>query len=84
MPAWKFMKKTLSHILFHVYCFHFVISSFITITSSEKALKMCEHNFFQRKIVLLVIYLFNHDSSKPTIFMLNMVFDVILSVVFVK
>ena len=31
--------------------------------------------------VLLVIYLFNHDSSKSTIFMLNMVFDVLLNAV---
>ena len=45
---------------------------------------MCECNFFQRKVVLLVIYLFNHDSSKSTIFMLNMAFDVLLSAVFVK
>ena len=32
----------------------------------------------------LVIYLFNDDSSKPTFFMLNMAFDVLLSTVFVK
>ena len=31
--------------------------------------------------VLLVIYLFNNDSYKSTIFMLNMVFDVLLSAV---
>ena len=70
MPACKFTKKA--------YTFSFTYFAF---TFSER---VCEHNFFQRKIVLLVIYLFNHDSSKPTFFMLNMVFDVILSVVFVK
>ena len=32
-----------------------------------------------RKVVLLVIYLFNYDSSKATFFMLNMPLDVLLS-----
>ena len=82
MPACKFTNKTLSHIL------SFILPSFfsecIMITSPEDSLKVYECNFFQRKVVLLVIYLFNHDSSKSTIFMLNMVFDVLLIVVFVK
>ena len=30
---------------------------------------------------MLVIYLFNHDSSKSTIFMLNIAFDVLLCAV---
>ena len=52
--------------------FSFIFSEYITssITSSEEALKMCEHNFFQeikRKVVLVVIYLLNYDSSKPTL-----------------
>ena len=64
--------------------FTFIFSGCITITSSEEGLKVCEYNFFQRKEVLLVIYPFNHDSFKSTIFMLNMAFDVLLSVVFVK
>ena len=64
--------------------FTFIFSGCITITSSEEGLKVCEYNFFQRKVVLLVIYLFNHDSSKSTIFMLNMAFDVLLNTVFVK
>ena len=64
--------------------FAIIFSECITITSSEEGLKVCECNFFQRKVVLLVIYLFNHDSSKSTIFMLNMAFDVLLSAVFVK
>ena len=75
------MKKTLSHILMY---FTFIFSGCVTITSSEEGLKVCEYNFFQRKVVLLVIYLFNHDSSKPTIFMFIMAFDVLLSAVFVK
>ena len=83
MPACKFAKKTLSHILFHVFYLHL--------------LRMYHDYFFQKgfesvrveflsaeSIVLLVIYLFNHDSSKSTIFMLNMAFDVLLSAVFVK
>ena len=52
-----------------------IFSGCITIASSEEVVKVCEHNFFQRKVVLLVIYLFNHDSSKSTIFMLNIAFD---------
>ena len=79
MPACKFTKKTLSHILFMY--FTFIFSGYITIASSEEA---CEYDFFQWKAVVLVIYLFNHDSSKSTIFMLNMASDVLLSVVFVK
>ena len=69
MPACKFTKKT--------YTFSFTYFAF---TFSER---VCEYNFFQRKVVLLVIYLFNHDSSKSTIFMLNMAFQIILSAVFV-
>ena len=64
--------------------FTFIYSGCITITSSEEGSKACEYNFFQRKVVLLVIYLFNHDSSKSTIFILNMAFDILLSAVFVK
>ena len=29
--------------------FAFIFSERITITSSEEAVKMCEHNFFQKK-----------------------------------
>ena len=72
-------KKTLLHILFHVFCLHFLRMHHDYFFRS-----VCEYNFFQRKLVLLVIYLFNHDSSKPTIFMLNISFDVLLSAVFVK
>ena len=64
--------------------FTFIFSGCISITSSEEGLKVCEHNFYQRKVVLLVIYLFNNDSSESTIFMLNMAFDALLSEVFVK
>ena len=64
--------------------FTFIFSGCITITSSEEGLKVCEYNLFQRKVILLVMYLFNHASSKPTIFMLNMAFDVHLSAVSVK
>ena len=39
---------------------------------------------FKWKVVLLVIYLFNGDSSKSVFFMLNMEFDVLLSTVSVK
>ena len=76
-------EKKLFHTSSFMY-FAFIFSQYITITSSEKALKVCGYNFFQREVVLLVIYLFNHDSSKSTIFMVNMAFDVLLSAVFAK
>ena len=41
-------------------------------------------NYLSVSYDYVVIYLFNHDSSKSTIFMLNMAFDVLLSAVFVK
>ena len=77
------LRRKLFHTSSFMY-FTFIFSGCVTITSSEEGLKVCEYNFFQRKVVLLVIYLFNHDSSKSTIFMLNMTFDVLLSAVFVK
>ena len=77
------LRRKLFHTSSFMY-FTFIFSGCITITSSEEGLKVCEYNFFQRKEVLLVIYPFNHDSFKSTIFMLNMAFDVLLSVVFVK
>ena len=64
--------------------FAFIFSECMTITSSEEGLKVCKYNFFQQKVVLLVIYLLNHDSSESTIFMVNMAFDVLLCPVFVK
>ena len=60
--------------------FAFIFSQYITITSSEERLKACEHNFFERKVVSLVIYLLDPDLSKSTIFML----DVLLSALFVR
>ena len=75
MPACKFTNKPLSHILMY---FTFIFSECITITSSEEGLKVCECNFFQRKVV------FNHDSSKSAIFTLNMAFDILMGAVFVK
>ena len=56
--------------------------TYFAFTFSES---VCEYNFFQWKVVLLVIYLFNHDSFKPTIFtifLLNMSFEVLLSAVY--
>ena len=40
--------------------FVLIFSERITITSSKEALKVCKHNLFQRKPVLLSIYLFNY------------------------
>ena len=64
--------------------FAFIFLECITIISSDEALNVCEHNLFQQKIVLLVIFLLNHGSSKSTIFMLNMAFYALLSTDFVK
>ena len=53
-------------------------SEYITITSSEEALKMCQHNFFQEikwTVVLLAIYLFNYDSSESTLFIWHLTFS---------
>ena len=38
----------------------------------------------EQRVVLLVTYLLNYDSSKSTSFMLNMAFGFVLSTVFVK
>ena len=62
----------------------FVFSGSIAITSSEEGSQVCEYNFFQQKVVLIVIYLFNHYSSKSTIFILSIALDVLLSADFVK
>ena len=67
--------------------FAFIFSERITITSFKEALKVCEHDFFReymQKVVLLVIYLVDYNSSKSTFFMMNMAFDVLLNIVFVK
>ena len=45
MPACKVTKKTLSYV-FLMY-FAFIFSEWIAITSSEVALKLCQHSFFQ-------------------------------------
>ena len=74
-------KKTLSHILFHVFCLYFLRMHHNYFF--RRGFESVEHNFFQWKVVLLLIYLFNHDLSKSTIFMLSMTFDVLLSAVVV-
>ena len=43
--------------------FTLIFSGCTSITSSKEGLKVCVYNFFQRKVVLLAINLFNHDSS---------------------
>ena len=77
------LRRKLFHTSSFIY-FTLIFSRCIIITSFEEGLKVSEYNFFQWKVVLLVIYLLNHDSSKSTIFMFDMAFDVLLSAVFVK
>ena len=82
MPTSKFTKKKI---------FHSSSPSCILLSFSQNAsrsfLTEMRTQFISRNIrkaALLVIYLFNYDSSKPTFFMLNMAFDVLSSTVFVK
>ena len=75
-------KKTLLHILLHVFCFHFLRMHhdyFFRRGFENVQTQFLSRNI--RKVVLLVIYLFNCDSSKSTFFMLNMAFDVLSSTV---
>ena len=68
------LRKKLFHTSYFMY-FAFIFSECITNTSSKGGLKVCECNFFRRKVILFLIYLFNYDSPKSIIFMLNMAFD---------
>ena len=43
-------EKKLFHMSSFMY-FAFIFSECITVPSSEEALKVCEHNFFQRKVI---------------------------------
>ena len=45
MPTYKLTKKTFSYTFFLAFSLHFL--RIHTITFSEEALKVCEHNFFQ-------------------------------------
>ena len=85
MPTYKFTKKTLSHILLHVFCLHFLRTHH---NYFPKRLWKCASTIsfreYKWKVVLLVIYLFNDDLSKSTFLMLNMAFNVLFRTVFVK
>ena len=66
MPTCKLTKKTLSHLLLHAFCIHFLRihhGYFFTSTISFRK--------YKRKVV---IYLFNDDSSNSAFFMLNLAF----------
>ena len=73
MSTWKLTRKT--HSCVKHPCILPIFSEYITITSSEESLKVCQHNLSG----LLVIYLLNYDSSESTFFMLNMQLDVLFS-----
>ena len=77
-----YKNNSFKHPLFHVFCLHFLRMHHIYFF--RRGFESVRVQFFQRKAVLLVAYLFNHDSPKSTIFMLNMALDVLLSAVFVK
>ena len=81
MPASKVTRKTLSHILLHVFCFHFlgIHHDFFF----QRVFESVQAQFLSGNINgLLVIYLFNYDFSKSLFSMLNMQLDVLLSTVF--
>ena len=80
MSTCKFMKKTLSHILYHV--FAFIFSECITITSSEEGESVRAQLFSgNTRVVLLVIYLLFWFIQ---VNFLHIAFDVPLTIVFVK
>ena len=86
MVTCKFMKKKkkkLFHTSSSIY-FAFIFSEWITITSFEEALKVCELNFFHKIQAKSSVTLFNYDPSNSIFFMLNMAFDFVLSTVFVN
>ena len=49
MPTWKLTKKTLSQILLHVFCLHFLRTHASRLLLPKRLLKVCEQNFFQKK-----------------------------------
>ena len=75
-----------SHILLHVFCLHFLRThpDYFFRRGFESERTKFSFRKYKQKVVLLVIFLFNYDSSKSTSFMLNVAFDVVLSTVFVK
>ena len=70
MSTCKFTSKTLSHIL-HVFCLRFLRTHHNYFF--RKGFESVQAQFFFRKymqkVVLLLIYMFNYDSSKSTFFM---------------
>ena len=87
MPFWKFTKKALSGIFFHVFCLHFLRrhqSQLLSLKKLWECVSTISFRKCKRKVVSLVIYHFRYDLSKSPFFMFNIAFDVVLSTVFVK
>ena len=89
MVIFKLTKK-LFYISSFMY-FAFIFSEWITTTFSQEALKLCsivqaQFSFrkYKRKKVLRVAYMFNQNSSKSSFFMLNIIFDVLMSTFFLN
>ena len=77
MPTFKLTKKTFTSSFMH---FTFTFSEYSRLLFPQRLWKWASTISFrkcERKVVLLVIYLFNYDSSKSTFFMLNMAFVVL-------
>ena len=85
MPTCKLTRKTLPHIFSKYLPLFYMNTSPLLL---PKSLWNCASSIYftkyKRKVLLLVIYLFNYDSSKSIFFMLNIEFDVLLSTFFVK
>ena len=83
MPTFKLTKKPLSHIMH----FAFIFSECSRLLFPKRPWKWAStisFRMYKRKVVLLVIYLFNYDSSKSTFFMLNMAFVVLFLTLWVQ
>ena len=78
IPTFKLTKKLfLTTSFMH---FAFIFSEYSRLLFPKRLWKWASTISFRkykRKVVLLVIYLFNYDSSKSTFLMLNMAFDVL-------
>ena len=81
MSTCKFTRNNYFTHLLHVFCLHTLGMryGYFFRRGFESVRALFLSGNISQKVVLLVIYLFNYDSSKATFLMLNMAFDVLLS-----
>ena len=81
----RLRKKSLSHIILHVFCLNFLRThhnyffqrGFETVRA-KFLLGNHSHRKYKQNLVLLVIYLFDYNSSKSTSFMMSVAFNFVL------